>query len=177
MQKIIILAFLAVILSSCSGKVKQADFVEQDSESQFEEIQEVQNFDIIEDESMAKEINQQTQAAIEEIEVSDRIFFDLNSSSLSADAKSILDKQSAWLKNDLNIKIIVEGHCDERGTREYNLALGEKRANAVKKYLVSNGVDSSRVKTTSFGKERPEFIGSGEEVWSKNRRSITVVKE
>ena len=101
--------------------------------------------------------------------------FDLNSTSIAEDAKKILDTQIAWLNSEKQISITVEGHCDERGTREYNLALGEKRANAVKQYLVSGGIQSSRIKTISYGKERPDFVGTGEEVWSKNRRATVVV--
>ena len=114
---------------------------------------------------------------MEEIQVEDRVFFDLDSSSLKDNAKKILDNQAAWLKSDPSIKVIIEGHCDERGTREYNIALGERRANATKEYLVSNGVEEFRIKTISYGKERPAFVGRGEEIWSKNRRSVTVIEE
>ena len=176
-QKIIALAFLTIILSSCGSKAKKdkTDSTSQATEVGSEVAQNPQNFDVVDSEAAARAINQQSQAKIEEVEVADRVFFDLNSSSISDNAKKILDNQVAWLQSDSQINITIEGHCDERGTREYNLALGEKRANAVKQYLISGGVESSRIKTISYGKERPDFVGSGEEIWSKNRRTITVV--
>ncbi len=180
MKKILALAFLAVILSSCSGKIKkdQIDSENQKAiENQVEVPQDTEDFDVIDNEAVAEEINQEAQAEIEEIEVSDRVFFDLNASSISDDAKEILDNQVAWLKSDPNIKVVVEGHCDERGAREYNIALGEKRANSVKQYLTANGVDSSRIKTLSYGKERPAFVGIGEIIWGKNRRAVTTIEE
>ncbi len=109
--------------------------------------------------------------------VGDRIFFAFDSSVLSAEAKATLDKQSAWLKQYQNVSVTVEGHCDERGTREYNLALGERRAAAVKKQLVAGGVPANRVNTISYGKERPAVVGSDESAWGQNRRGVTVVNE
>jgi len=180
MKKVLALAFVAIILSSCGGTMKKdhTDSVNQVNENQIEETpQDVQNFDAVESEDAASAINQKTQDVIEEVEVADRVFFDLAASSLSDDAKKILDNQTSWLKSDPSIRVMIEGHCDERGTREYNIALGERRANEVKKYLTANGVESSRVKTISYGKERPAFVGSGESVWSKNRRAVTVIEE
>ena len=104
----------------------------------------------------------------------DRIFFDFDSSSVSPEAAETLTKQAQWLSTN-GSNVTVEGHCDERGTREYNLALGEKRANSVKQFLISKGVAPNRITTISYGKEFPEFLGSGEEAWSKNRRAVTVV--
>ena len=108
------------------------------------------------------------------VNVGDRVFFDYNSSDLDSDAQELLQDQVAWIKQH-NVSITVEGHCDERGTREYNLALGEKRAQAVKNYLTSMGVQSSRVTTISYGKERPAVVGSNDGAWSQNRRSVTKV--
>lgn len=105
----------------------------------------------------------------------DRVYFDLDSSSLDSSDKDILNRQAGWLKTNGALTVTVEGHCDERGTREYNIALGERRANAVKSYLVSQGVAANRVNTVSYGKEFPEVIGSNEESWAKNRRGVTVV--
>ncbi len=109
------------------------------------------------------------------VNVGDRVFFGYDSSELDVDAQELLQDQVAWLKQHSNVSVIVEGHCDERGTREYNLALGEKRAQAVKNYLISLGINSSRVSTISYGKERPAVIGSHEGAWSQNRRSVTLV--
>jgi peptidoglycan-associated lipoprotein len=105
----------------------------------------------------------------------DRVYFDLDSSSLDASDKDILNRQAAWLKTNGALTVTVEGHCDERGTREYNIALGERRANAVKNYLLGQGIAANRVSTVSYGKEFPEVIGSNEESWAKNRRGVTVV--
>lgn len=107
--------------------------------------------------------------------VGDRVFFDYDSSVLSSESQAVLDRQAAWLAQYADVNIVVEGHCDERGTREYNLALGERRANSARSYLVSKGVDAKRVSTVSYGKERPAVVGSGEESYSKNRRSVTVL--
>ena len=107
--------------------------------------------------------------------VGDRVFFDFDKSSLRADAKATLAKQAVWLKQYPNYSLTIEGHADERGTREYNLALGEKRANSVKEFLTANGVAAARVKTVSYGKERPVALGSNEAAWSQNRRGVTVL--
>lgn len=106
----------------------------------------------------------------------DRVFFGLDSTDLSAEARATLEKQAAWLKQYANVAITVEGHADERGTREYNLALGERRAQSVKNYLVSLGVPAERLNTISYGKERPAVMGSDEEAWSRNRRGVTTVQ-
>lgn len=107
--------------------------------------------------------------------VGDRIFFGYNKSDLNSDAKARLDKQAIWLKEHTSVKATIEGHCDERGTREFNLALGEKRAEAVKRYLTHHGIDSSRLDTISYGKEKPEVVGDTEDAWAQNRRAVTSI--
>ena len=109
------------------------------------------------------------------VNVGDRVFFDFDKSDIRPDARAVLEKQAAWLKANSRYQITVEGHCDERGTREYNLALGERRATAAKNYLVSLGIPANRVRTISYGKERPAVLGSNEAAWSKNRRAVTVL--
>jgi peptidoglycan-associated lipoprotein len=111
------------------------------------------------------------------VNVGDRVFFDFNESDLTPEARATLDRQAAWLKKYPNVNVTIEGHCDERGTREYNLALGERRASAVKNYLVADGIGSARVKTISYGKERPAVLGSNEAAWAQNRRGVTVVTQ
>ena len=109
------------------------------------------------------------------VNVGDRVFFGYDSAELDSDAQELLQDQVAWLKQYSDVSVTIEGHCDERGTREYNLALGEKRAQAAKNYLISLGVSESRVSTISYGKERPAVIGSNDGAWSQNRRSVTKV--
>ena len=105
---------------------------------------------------------------------SDRIFFDTDSADVDAPDQATLQSQAAWLAKYPEKRITIEGHCDERGTREYNLALGERRANATKNALVTLGVATARITTVSYGKERPDAVGSDEEAYAKNRRAVTV---
>ncbi len=107
--------------------------------------------------------------------VGDRVFFELNNSELSQEARQTLDRQAAWLKKYSSITVTLEGHCDERGTREYNMALGARRANSARAYLVALGIPAARIQTVSYGAERPAVLGTGETVWSQNRRAVTVV--
>lgn len=111
------------------------------------------------------------------VNVGDRVFFGFNKTDLSAEAQATLDRQAAWLKKYPSVKVTVEGHADERGTREYNLALGERRATAAKNYLVAAGIPAARVSTISYGKERPAVVGSNEAAWAQNRRAVTVVAQ
>ena len=106
--------------------------------------------------------------------VPDRVFFATNKSVLTTAARDTLRKQAAWLRKNKDINVTVEGHADERGTREYNLALGERRANAVKDYLMTYGISGNRLSVISYGKERPVNSGSSPLAWSQNRRSVTV---
>ena len=106
--------------------------------------------------------------------VPDRVFFATNESILTTRSRETLRKQATWLRANSDITVVLEGHADERGTREYNLALGERRANAAKDYLMTYGVSSDRISVISYGKERPVDSGSNPLAWSKNRRSVTV---
>ena len=108
-----------------------------------------------------------------QVNVGDRVYFDLDQYRLSSDAQGILRRQAAWLSSYPNVNILVAGNCDERGTREYNLALGERRASVVKNYLVDLGVDPARIQTVSYGKERPIALGSNESSWAENRNGFT----
>ena len=106
--------------------------------------------------------------------VPDRVFFATNESVLTTASRDTLRKQAAWLRKNSGITVTIEGHADERGTREYNLALGERRANAAKDYLMTYGVSGNRLSVISYGKERPVNSGSNPLAWSQNRRSVTV---
>jgi peptidoglycan-associated lipoprotein len=108
---------------------------------------------------------------------SDRVFFDTDSYTIDDQDRATLDAQAAWLQRNPGVRVTIEGHADERGTREYNLALGDRRANAAKNYLQSRGIAASRMSVISWGKERPEALGSDETAWAQNRRAVTVLPE
>ena len=108
---------------------------------------------------------------------SDTVHFATDSSDIDSEATGILTKQAAWLAKFPNVRVTIEGHCDERGTREYNLALGDRRANAAKNFLVNAGVNAARISVISYGKERPVATGSDEESWAQNRRAVSVVPQ
>lgn len=109
------------------------------------------------------------------VNVGDRLFFGYDRYDLSTEARLTLDRQAQWLQRYPTLTFTIEGHADERGTREYNLALGERRANSVKNYMVALGVDPYRINTISYGKERPAVPGSNDSAWSQNRRAVTTL--
>ena len=146
-----ILVVLLLLVSACSGMKKSSV-----------------------DSTLDSEVRPGTQAELE-VNIGDYVLFTVNSSTLDSDARSTLDRQAEWLERYRDVKVIIEGHCDERGTREFNLALGAKRANAVREYLISAGINPKRIATISYGKERPVVEGVGPEVWKQNRRAVTVV--
>jgi peptidoglycan-associated lipoprotein len=111
------------------------------------------------------------------INAGDRVYFDYDKYAIRSDASPVLDRQAEWLRRYPQVKVRIEGNCDERGTREYNLALGASRANAVRDYLVARGVQASRIQTVSYGKERPIDPGEGEAAWSRNRNGHTALTE
>jgi peptidoglycan-associated lipoprotein len=110
-----------------------------------------------------------------EASAGDRVFFAFDRSDITPESQQILERQADWLRRYPNVTVTIEGHCDERGTREYNLALGERRAQAVKNVLVASGIPASRISTISYGKERPAVVGSSEEAYAQNRRAVTTV--
>ena len=109
------------------------------------------------------------------VNVGDRVFYDFDSSDLTSEAQDTVEKVVAWMQTYPDVTLALEGHCDERGTREYNLALGERRANSVLSYMEALGIEGSRLSVISFGKERPAVLGSNESAWAQNRRSVFVV--
>ena len=109
------------------------------------------------------------------VNVGDRVFFGFDKFDLTTEARTVLERQAFWMRKNGAVTVVVEGHCDERGTREYNIALGERRANAVRDYLLTLGIDANRIKTISYGKERPVDGGHTETAWKKNRRAVTRV--
>ena len=108
--------------------------------------------------------------------VGDRVFYDFNKSALKAEGKATLDRQAAWLAKYGSVNVQIAGNCDERGTREYNLALGQRRANASQSYLKAKGVAAARMTTISYGKDRPTAMGSNEQAWAQNRNATTSVR-
>jgi len=177
MLKKLSIAALIILIASCSSKSKNSNIVDQaqpqDNFRIDDQIVEEESYQTLASEDHAKNINEGQ--IVQEVEVQDRVFFGYNSATISGDAQKVLDTQIEWLKSSPEIKITIEGHCDERGTREYNIALGEKRAVSTKNYLVSGGVSSSRIQVISYGKERPAYVGSSEDIYSKNRRAVVVV--
>lgn len=116
-----------------------------------------------------------SQADLRQFAGSDKVYFEFDSSALDNADRDTLGRQATWLAKNGTVPVVIEGHCDERGTREYNLALGERRANATKNYLIALGISASRMSIVSYGKERPEAPGSDEASWARNRRAVTLV--
>ena len=163
MKKTLILFFLGcAFLTACSSVDKNAD-----TSSISEKMNAWGDADItnLEDTRLSDRFNKA---------VSPIIYFGFNVAHLDNAAMDILNEQIYWLQENPAAMILVEGHCDERGTREYNLALGEKRANAVRDYMIASGIEPARIRTISYGKERPDVFGSTEDAWSMNRRSVTI---
>jgi peptidoglycan-associated lipoprotein len=107
----------------------------------------------------------------------DRVFFDTDQYDLDDRDRATLEAQAAWLQRNGSVRVTIEGHADERGTRDYNLALGDRRANAAKNYLAARGISAGRMTVISYGKERPEALGSDESAWAQNRRAVTVLPQ
>lgn len=118
-----------------------------------------------------------SQKTLSAMGIGDRILFDTDSSDLTPQAIQILDQQIAWLQRNRNVRVSIEGHADERGTREYNIALGARRAATVRSYMISKGLSGNRINTTSFGKERPVAVCNNISCWSQNRRAVTLLAD
>ena len=177
--KILLSMFLAVFISACSTTSKDtADSSGSGSSGEFNTpsttSDDVASSSVDTSTSDFSGVIRGTQEDLV-VSVGDRVFFGYDSAELDADAQELLQAQAAWLKQYNKSSITIEGHCDERGTREYNLALGERRAQAVKNYLNGLGVSMSSMSTISYGKERPAVVGSNDDAWGQNRRSVTKV--
>ena len=186
-QKLIICFFILSFLISCStnqdGQSLQETATEEDIVSSNAEASES---DKQANDSSDIEVSAQSYESPELlseklkrelIEVGDRVFFDYDQSSFKPEGEQTLDRQAKFLIKNQDLTILIQGHCDERGTREYNLALGERRAANVKNYLVSLGVSAERISIISYGKERPSVIGHNEESWTQNRTAITIINK
>ena len=175
--KILLTMFLAVFISACSTTSKDtADSSGSGTSGEFNTASTTSE-DVAGVDTTTSDFSGVIRGTQEDLIVSvgDRVFFGYDSAELDADAQELLQAQAAWLKQYNKSSIIIEGHCDERGTREYNLALGERRAQAVKNYLNGLGVGISNISTISYGKERPALVGSNDDAWGQNRRSVTKV--
>ena len=180
----LILAGVALALAACSttDSVDEASTTEAAGASQGAEQSgtpqpgAVRSGDVEGENLDADRAGAATQASLEAFAGTDRVFFGFDSSELSPSARQTLQRQADWMNQHSRVDVVIEGHADERGTREYNLALGDRRATAVKNYLVALGISPQRVETISYGKERPAVLGSGEEVWRQNRRAVMKVQ-
>ena len=150
LKKILLVALASVVLTACAVQKKQTDMISSDVYTGTDTVEYLATG------------------------VKDRVFFATNKSTLTTASRDTLRKQAAWMRKKKDLKFSIEGHADERGTREYNLALGERRANAAKDYLMTYGISGSRLSVISYGKERPVNSGSNPLAWSQNRRSVTV---
>ena len=173
--KLLASALLVFFLAACSTTPKDtADSSGSGSTSTSSDVSSSSETETTSTESTTASIEPGSQEDLI-VNVGDRVFFNYDSAELDKDAKELLQDQVAWLKQYSDVSVIIEGHCDERGTREYNLALGEKRAQSVKNYLINLGIAADRVSTISYGKERPAVVGSSDGAWAQNRRSVTIV--
>ncbi|MGN7614611.1 peptidoglycan-associated lipoprotein Pal, partial [Magnetococcales bacterium HHB-1] len=169
---------LTVVLAGCGSVPVQAPEPSQTTDTSTKGDQEQGSSQILNRPSNDG-IDLDTPADVEEtdiVEPKHRVFFDFDSALITDDAARILEKNARWLASQEGT-IVVEGHCDERGTREYNLALGQKRADAVKRYLITQGIDPDRIQTITYGKERPLHRGHNESSWAKNRRSEILIQQ
>tara|TARA_Y100001936_G_C15724903_1_gene482972 strand:- start:87 stop:611 length:525 start_codon:yes stop_codon:yes gene_type:complete len=171
-QKILISALMLMIISACTTKPKDAADASGTGAKSTDSSVSAEEGTITETDGSGIVSGSQEDLIVN---VGDRVFFGYDSADLDSDALELLQDQVAWLKQNSSVSITIEGHCDERGTREYNLALGEKRAQSVKNYLIGLGISPDRVSTISYGKERPAVVGSNDGAWAQNRRSVTIV--
>jgi peptidoglycan-associated lipoprotein len=156
-----------LFLTACGKKVPPAEVGPAPSAEESTESQDPSDVDLVELPAMQADLVAQAG--------SDTVYFDTDQFSLDMADMDILEAQARWLIEHPNLRASIEGHADERGTREYNLALAERRANSAREYLIAQGVPASRLLVTSWGKERPVALGSNEEAWAQNRRSVTLV--
>lgn len=172
LKKLTIMLCATVLLAACSSKPKDTGMVTTDSDMTVTQRDQVTGFEDQQQQTGPRPGSQQDLV----VNVGDRVFFGYDQHTLTNEARNTVEDQVEWLKRYPNLNITVEGHADERGTREYNLALGERRAQAVRNYMTAMGIDGSRINTISYGKERPAVVGSNASAWSQNRRGVTVVQ-
>ena len=162
MKKLLVLIASALLLTACSNTAEEGAELYGTTAGGWNDVVDITNLS-------ATELTRKMQKT-----GADVVYFGFNESSLNSQAKADLQKQADWLNENPRALIVIEGRCDERGTREYNLALGEQRANAARSYLIAKGISPDRIRTISFGKDKPVVLGSDEESWAKNRSATTV---
>lgn len=161
LKKLLAVICTVSLLSACASQKDGADLYGNGQGGWNDDV----NIADLQETAMTQKFKDETQSVV---------YFVLNSSDLTGDARAALAEQAEWLKANPRVLIVIEGRCDERGTREYNLALGERRADAARSYLIAQGISPDRIRTISYGKEKPVVLGSTEEAWSKNRSATTV---
>ena len=169
LSKYTIVLIMTLVLAACATAPKETASTESTTSSSSSSSSEVSKPQVVDGVYVGTDTVEMLA-----VDVPDRIFFAYDSYSLTSGAQDTLSKQAKWLKANGSVTISIEGHADERGTREYNLALGDRRANAAKDFLMAQGISSSRITTISFGKERPANAASNKTAWAQNRRSVTV---
>jgi len=170
--KLLTFAFAAVLLTACANKDKDTGMMTTEGELTTTERTEVTSVDDYNQAPTGPAAGTQQDLVVN---VGDRVFFDYDQHDLTLEARGQVERQAEWLKLYPNLTATIEGHADERGTREYNLALAERRAQAVHNYLTALGVSASRLSTISYGKERPAVVGANPGSWAQNRRGVLVV--
>lgn len=167
LQRFLIVAIMAFLVSACQS----TDTREQDSQaSETEDASSESATSVAVDEGSASDSEGSSEEEDQAADIPSVVYFDFDQSQLKPETRSVLLRHAAYLRSNDDLSIRLEGHTDERGTREYNIALGERRANSVRDFLVLQGIDGSRIETVSYGEERPAVMGSNEAAWSKNRR-------
>ena len=168
--KLLVSAFLVLFVAACATKPKDAADASGSGSSSSDSS--------VSDGAITETAGSGIVAGSQEdliVNVGDRVFFNYDSSDLDSDALELLQDQVAWLKQNSNVSVTIEGHCDSRGTREYNLALGERRAYSVKSFLISLGVEDNRISIISFGKEKLQSLENNEKAWAQSRTAITAI--
>ncbi len=175
--KLFMIAAAALLIAACESDSGDSDLYQSEAPSTTQDTSNQQNVGAGTRNNNVRELPYEPGSG-EELEAvaGSRVYFGFDRYDLTARAQQTLRDQAAFMRKYPRVSVLVEGHADERGTREYNLALGARRANAAKRFLVSLGIDPNRIRTISYGKERPEAIGSNERSWAQNRRGVTVVQ-
>ncbi|MGM0423086.1 MAG: peptidoglycan-associated lipoprotein Pal [Pseudomonadota bacterium] len=173
LKKLTIILCATVLLGACTKKPEDAGMVTTESDMTVSQRDDVTGMEDYDQEPQGPQPGTQQDLVVN---VGDRVFYGYDQHTLTSEARETVERQAAWLKKHPNLRVTIEGHADERGTREYNLALGERRAQAVRNHLTALGIDESRVNTISYGKERPAVTGSNSSAWAQNRRAVTVIE-